>query len=442
MSRKSLLDKIQVNSPCEADWYSMIGNDQVRFCEHCSQTVRDLSQLTRKRALRLVTTSKGRLCVRYHRRPDGSLVTKSVPQKFYSIGRRASRIAAGAFTATLSLTSAVAQSSPTEQSGSSHSISSPQEPGRQVYLGANVFGTVTDPHGAVIPDATVSIANAQNNFALSASSNEEGAYRFDNLEPGTYDLRIEAPGFTPADMKGILLTSNADQRLNQGLEVAGIQEVVEVPAEELTVAGGMAMPAPSNPLVKAAFEDDLQELESLLASSNVNLRDKETGSTSLEYAVRNGNREMVQVLLRGGAELNSRNEAKQTVLMMLGEECTSDIVWDLIHAGAKVNLKDEDGDTPLIEAAMVNNVGVLNVLLHAGAKVDDRNNQGQTAFMLAAEQGLTKNVRALIIAGADMNARDHAGKTALTYAKENDHQRVVKLLQSFGAIEGDVVKEK
>ena len=33
--------------------------------------------------------------------------------------------------------------------------------------------------------------------------------------------------------------------------------------------------------------------------------------------------------------------------MMLGEECTSDIVWDLIHAETKVDLKDEDGDTPL-----------------------------------------------------------------------------------------------
>ena len=86
----------------------MIGNDQVRFCEHCNLTVNDLSQLTRKRALRLVRASKGRLCIRYHSRPDGSLVTKSAPQKLYRIGRRASRIAAGAFSATLSLSSAAA----------------------------------------------------------------------------------------------------------------------------------------------------------------------------------------------------------------------------------------------------------------------------------------------------------------------------------------------
>ena len=52
------------------------------------------------------------------------------------------------------------------------------------------------------------------------------------------------------------------------------------------------------------------------------------------------------------------------------------------------------------------------------------------------------NVRTLITAGADMNTRDRDGKTALTYAKENDHGRLVKLLQSYGAIEGDLAKYK
>ena len=55
--------------------------------------------------------------------------------------------------------------------------------------------------------------------------------------------------------------------------------------------------------------------------------------------------------------------------------------------------------------------------------------------MLAASAGEIKNVRALIAAGADMNARDKENKTALSYAKENDHDRVVKLLLSYGAVE-------
>ncbi len=127
--------------------------------------------------------------------------------------------------------------------------------------------------------------------------------------------------------------------------------------------------------------------------------------------------------------------------MMLGEEGTSEIVWDLINAGAKIDLVDEDGDTALMEAALVHNLSVLNTLLEAGAKVDHRNQAGQTALMNAATSGHLANVRALIRAGADMNARDEAGKTVLDYAIENNQEKVIKLLQSYGAVEGDVELE-
>src|SRR5260370_2750025 len=102
-------DRITIPAPCEADWDSMVGNDQVRFCEHCSLEVTDLSAMTRQAAMRLVARSQGRLCVRYIQRPDGGIFTRTLPEKLHRIGRRVSRIAAGAFTATLSLSSAAAQ---------------------------------------------------------------------------------------------------------------------------------------------------------------------------------------------------------------------------------------------------------------------------------------------------------------------------------------------
>jgi predicted secreted protein len=49
---------------------------------------------------------------------------------------------------------------------------------------------------------------------------------------------------------------------------------------------------------------------------------------------------MMQVLISAGTDVNSRNESKETFLMMLGEEGTSDMVWDLIHAGAKRILRN------------------------------------------------------------------------------------------------------
>ena len=242
-------------------------------------------------------------------------------------------------------------------------------------------------------------------------------------------------------------SASVTQRLDKKLEVALIEESVEITAQaedvrQVRLGGAVAIVEPSEPLVKAAREDELQDVLALLTRENVNVRDKATGTTALEQAIQNGNREMVQALLSAGADANSRNESKQTALMMMGEEVTADIVWDLIHSGAKVNLKDDDGDTALIEAAMVKNVGVLNTLLQAGAKVDEKNDAGQTALMLAASNGLIKNVRALIAAGADMNARDKEDKTPLSYAKENDHDKVVKLLLSYGAVEWVQVEPK
>ncbi|MCM3871601.1 MAG: ankyrin repeat domain-containing protein [Pyrinomonadaceae bacterium] len=440
MSAKDLLDTIRVESPCEVSWDSMIGNDQVRFCEHCNLTVNDLSQLTRKRALRLVRASKGRLCVRYHRGRDGSTLTRSAPQKLYRIGQRASRIAAGAFSATLSLCSASAHAGNIASTmNHSNAAAVSQDPARQLYLGATIVGTVTDPNGAVIPGATIFLSNEQTNLSMATSSNGDGEYRFEGLDVGRYSLRIEAPGFAPVDLTSTYVGANATQRLDKQLEVASIEESVDVTAgerRELVVMGGAMMAVePSEPLVKAAREDELQDVLALLTRENVNVRDQATGTTALEQAIQNGNREMVQALLSTGADANSRNESKQTALMMMGEEVTADIVWDLIHSGAKVNLKDGDGDTALMEAAMVKNIAVLNALLQAGAKLEERNDAGQTALMWAASNGLMKNVRALIAAGADINARDKEDKTPLSYAKENDHDKVVKLLLSYGAVE-------
>lgn len=448
MSAKDLLDTIRVESPCEASWDSMIGNDQVRFCEHCNFTVNDLSQLTRKRALRLVRASKGRLCVRYHRRPDGSLVTRSAPQKLYGIGRRVSRIAAGAFSATLSLSSAGAHTGNIASNmNHSNAAAVSQDPARQLYLGATIVGTVSDPNGAVIPGATIFLSNEQTNLAMATSSNGEGEYRFEGLDVGRYSLRIEAPGFAPEILSDVFLSPNTSQRRDQQLAIAAIEETVNIVSEgedirQVVMGGAMMVVEPSEPLVRAAREDELQDVLALLTKDNVNVRDQATGTTALEQAIQNGNREMVQALLSTGADANSRNESKQTALMMIGEEATADIVWDLIHSGANVNLKDDDGDTALIEAAMVNNVGVLNALLQAGAKVDGKNDAGETALMRAASNGRIKNVKALIAAGADMNARDKEENTALSYAKENDHDKVVKLLLSYGAVEWVQVEPK
>jgi len=50
MAPKNFLNNLTIPSPCTADWNSMVGNDQVRFCEHCSLDVHNISLLTRRQA--------------------------------------------------------------------------------------------------------------------------------------------------------------------------------------------------------------------------------------------------------------------------------------------------------------------------------------------------------------------------------------------------------
>ncbi|MEP6742776.1 MAG: ankyrin repeat domain-containing protein, partial [bacterium] len=150
-------------------------------------------------------------------------------------------------------------------------------------------------------------------------------------------------GFAPNQTNGVFVEDNAETRLDRSLTVAGIESEVEVQSgqTETVTVGVVGYVAPQDPMIKAAQEDNVQEVQELLPGRNVNMRDTRSGTTALEHAVRNGNREMVQLLLSAGADVNIRNTGGQTVLMMIGEDATADLVWDLVNAGAKVNQKDD-----------------------------------------------------------------------------------------------------
>jgi hypothetical protein len=297
-------------------------------------------------------------------------------------------------------------------------------------------GYVFDPNGAVITGASVSVTNSETNEQSYSISSGDGEYRFEGLKPGSYHLKIKSQGFDEIEVRSITLRADDDNRIDQTLSIAPIAAEVTVESPASVVAGGAMIALPSNPLVKAAMEDNLEALQTaLLTISDPNVRDNETQATALEYAVRSGNREMLQILLWAKADVNARDRDGQTVLMMLSERVTSEIIWDLINAGAKVNLRDNDGDTALISVAEINNVDALKTLLDAGAKVNASNNDGETALMMAASMGLVHNVRTLILAGADVNARDKEGKTALMRAVSNNEPAAARLLKAYGAIE-------
>lgn len=73
------LDNVHVASPCSADWNEMYGDAHKRFCGDCKLNVYNLSDMTRDEAEALIMNAEGRLCVRFYRRPDGTVLTRDCP---------------------------------------------------------------------------------------------------------------------------------------------------------------------------------------------------------------------------------------------------------------------------------------------------------------------------------------------------------------------------
>ena len=84
ISKQDLLGEVRIASPCPAKWNEMEGDDRSRFCWECRRSVYNLSDMTRTEAETFVREATGRVCVRFYRRPDGTMLTRDCP-----VGREA-----------------------------------------------------------------------------------------------------------------------------------------------------------------------------------------------------------------------------------------------------------------------------------------------------------------------------------------------------------------
>src|SRR6266705_2294445 len=95
-------------------------------------------------------------------------------------------------------------------------------------LTGTISGIVKDPNGAAVPNAAVTARNAGTNAEATAKSDAEGYYRIANLMPGNYVVSVEAAGFRRMDRPPQLLTVSANLRVDFGLEIGQVTELVTV----------------------------------------------------------------------------------------------------------------------------------------------------------------------------------------------------------------------
>ncbi len=103
----------------------------------------------------------------------------------------------------------------------------------QAQENATLTGTVTDPSGAVIPNASVILTNTQTGVSRAVTTDSAGMYVFPALNNGIYDLKVSATGFKVSSKTGIVLNVAATVEENVELAVGAANQTVTVQANAL-----------------------------------------------------------------------------------------------------------------------------------------------------------------------------------------------------------------
>lgn len=101
-------------------------------------------------------------------------------------------------------------------------------PARGQEVTAAVNGTITDPSGAAVANAKVTVKDLDRGTASSTTTNDGGFYTFPRLPIGNYEVRVENPGFQASVQSPVQLQLNQIARIDFQLKVGNVSETVEV----------------------------------------------------------------------------------------------------------------------------------------------------------------------------------------------------------------------
>ncbi|PWT94866.1 MAG: TonB-dependent receptor, partial [Blastocatellia bacterium] len=117
-----------------------------------------------------------------------------------------------------------------------------------------IVGTVRDPSGAVITNATVTAREVGKGFSRTATTDDTGYFVLDSLRPAQYDLSVEAQGFHTFDQKGITLLADQTLTANATMQVGAVSESVSI------TSGGEQVDTSTSTLKQVIEQKSIQEL--------------------------------------------------------------------------------------------------------------------------------------------------------------------------------------
>lgn len=227
------INDIRVAKPCPVSWDSMRGDDRTRNCDECALTVYNIAGMTTAEAASLIVGREDRLCVRLHRRLDGTVVTRDCPKGLAAYRKRVGKIVGSAFAAFIGLFTAA----PAQMVSLNDSQGTVTESFVEVPM---VQGVVKDANGAVIADARIEIITSDGR-TLVKKADRQGRFKIvaNSLLAGRDSITIDALGFRPfKDDFSIRRRQmiDYDVMLQVGVMV-GIVEITRPPAIDMQSSG-------------------------------------------------------------------------------------------------------------------------------------------------------------------------------------------------------------
>ena len=103
----------------------------------------------------------------------------------------------------------------------------------QSTVTGGINGSVTDPQGGVVPNATITVTNIGTNAVVTVTANADGGFRVSNLQPGSYRVETTVTGFAPAKAENVIVevgqSTNVDIPLTLGTATAEVEVSGEAP---------------------------------------------------------------------------------------------------------------------------------------------------------------------------------------------------------------------
>lgn len=183
-------------------------------------------------------------------------------------------------------------------------------------------------------------------------------------------------------------------------------------------------------LHNVVFKKRVDILQMLVdAKVDVNIKDV-LCDTPLFWAVINNDLQSVNLLIKGGAELNEQDPSGRTFLHDAVNKGYKEVAHALIHTpGIDLNLKDKlGGNTPLFIAITRNKPEIVQELIQANADINVQDTRGYTPLMEAAVRNRLKILDMLMKAGVNLNIKNSDGYTPLCMAVLSNNKDAVEMI--------------